>query len=560
MAAAKKVVTKKASPPVKSKTVNDKQSTTLFDRVESWMAGNEKLLCLLIAIFSSIFAILLFDVKISEANDDSLYIEGAFNFAKSIHNEFTANAPLYPLLLSIPVRFFGINLIVLKSFSLILFVLQQVILFLALRKRMPYLVFVPVLFIISINSFFLYFASQTFTECLFLVVQALLLYSVFNLPNQVDKINPKSFLPFLYCGAMLVIIGLCKNIAIASVVAVLLFLLLQRKFKHIAALFLGYAVVKIPLEIIKSFIWPGLSQFSSQSDILRQKDPYNPAKGYEDISGFISRFTDNIGLYIGKRFYQIIGFISEDDQLVRPGLIFLFFLVLIPAIVYAIKNKNKTIQFVFIYVLGMTSLTFIVLQKSWDQPRMVMVYSGLMLILIFYGFYEWLKKTVGFFQLFYFFLVLILFFSSFIPTITKSTQNYHTLRKNFGGDIYYGYTPDWTNFLKMSKYCGDSLTPTAFVASRKAPMSFVYSNGHKFFPIYTVVSSDADSVIAYCKENKVTHVMIGSLRRNPKKNDGYVINTMQRMFMPVAQKYPQRLVLVKQIGESEPAYLYEIRD
>jgi hypothetical protein len=51
---------------------------------------------------------------------------------------------------------------------------------------------------------------------------------------------------------------------------------------------------------------------------------------------------------------------------------------------------------------------------------------------------------------------------------------------------------------------------------------------------------------------------MASLRRNPKRNDGYVINTIQRLAYPVIQKYPDKLVLVKQVGESEPAYLYKI--
>ena len=41
-------------------------------------------------------------------------------------------------------------------------------------------------------------------------------------------------------------------------------------------------------------------------------------------------------------------------------------------------------------------------------------------------------------------------------------------------------------------------------------------------------------------------------------DDGNIISTMQRLLYPVAQKYPQKLTLVKQIGENEPAYLYKI--
>ncbi len=72
--------------------------------------------------------------------------------------------------------------------------------------------------------------------------------------------------------------------------------------------------------------------------------------------------------------------------------------------------------------------------------------------------------------------------------------------------------------------------------------------------------SHPDTVLALFRDNKVTHVMLGSLRRNPNKVDGYIINTLHRMLQPVAQKYPEKVRLVKQIGDTEPAYLYEIRD
>ncbi|HMT29061.1 MAG TPA: hypothetical protein PKD91_07265, partial [Bacteroidia bacterium] len=86
------------------------------------------------------------------------------------------------------------------------------------------------------------------------------------------------------------------------------------------------------------------------------------------------------------------------------------------------------------------------------------------------------------------------------------------------------------------------------------------------FPVYTVIAIDsttnlanADSVLNYFKSNKVTHVLLANLRRNPNKVDGYIINTMHRMLEPVSRKYPQKLKLVKQIGNTEPAYLYEVK-
>lgn len=180
-------------------------------------------------------------------------------------------------------------------------------------------------------------------------------------------------------------------------------------------------------------------------------------------------------------------------------------------------------------------------------------------MITFYGLYYTFQNTPALRSFVFLIVSIIIIMSSLIKTIDKSLANLPILKKNMGGDIYYGYTEDWTNFLKLSRYCGDSLPETAYVVSRKAPMSFIYSNGKSFYPIYTVPSTDPDSVLALLKENKVTHVLIASLRRNPKKNDGYVINTLHRMMGPVGQKYPDKLKLVKQVGTSEPSYLYEIK-
>ncbi len=89
-------------------------------------------------------------------------------------------------------------------------------------------------------------------------------------------------------------------------------------------------------------------------------------------------------------------------------------------------------------------------------------------------------------------------------------------------------------------------------------MSFIYANGKEFYPIYTVSSTNPDSVLMQLKGNGVTHVILASLRRNPTRNDGYIINTVHRMMQPIAEKYPAKLTLIKQIGESESSYLYKI--
>jgi hypothetical protein len=155
--------------------------------------------------------------------------------------------------------------------------------------------------------------------------------------------------------------------------------------------------------------------------------------------------------------------------------------------------------------------------------------------------------------------------SVLLGSVKRGVANVPVIKKNLKGDKYYGYTPDWQNFLKCSEWCADSLPENSLVASRKAPMSFVYGNGKKFFPIYSVVHRDSvtkmsnpDSALAYFQKNKVTHVMLGSLRANPREPGMGIINTVHHIFIPVMEKYPQKLKLVHTEGAFEQTELYQI--
>ncbi len=181
----------------------------------------------------------------------------------------------------------------------------------------------------------------------------------------------------------------------------------------------------------------------------------------------------------------------------------------------------------------------------------------LIFVLLFYGGYI-LSKPVRIFQYLFILFSSVMLLITVGKTAMKANKNLEALKKNLSGDIYYGYTPDWINYLTLSKWCADSLPKDAFVMVRKPEMSFIASRGTKFYGIYQVPSVDPDTVLQIMKQNKITHTLIANLRRDPKKNDGYIINTIQRMIVPLSQKYPQKLRLVKRMGDDEPAELYEI--
>jgi len=585
-----------------------------FGNWETYLEKNQlKLLLILPLVLGTLFAALNFDVKISEGNDDAMYIEAATKYAANFTGYYyTSNAPMYPMMLGLVTMISGFNLTLFKLISTLLFLTHLALMYFAFHRRVPYVVLFPVLIFSAVNSYFLYYASQTYTEMLFVTLQAVFFLMFFrwqekgwqsavhetsNWKALYNTVVPPvrepdmSAIPRLQSalaiGLILFLMTFCKNIAIGMLGAVMVFFVIQRNWKSLGDALGGFIIIRLSFEGLKAAVWGASNQYGSQGAILLQKDAYNAAAGQEDLNGFITRFFENFKLYNGKRLYQILGFKDPDSNEAHGILAFLALVVLIFAawriVVELKKSKNnhntvskenklppshpKNILLVLIYIVTMLGLTFIVLQTRWDQARLIMVYVPLFLMTVFYGFYSYFNNSGAGGRIGYVAIATLIVGSSFLTILQKSVANYPVLKKNLQGDMYYGYTPDWENFLRLSAWCADSLPKGSYVASRKAPMSFVYAKGMPFYPVYSVPAVDSttnlsnpDTVLAMFKENKVTHVLLGSLRRNPTKPDGYIVNTLHRMMQPIAQKYPEKIILIKQIGTTEPAYLYEIKN
>ena len=60
-------------------------------------------------------------------------------------------------------------------------------------------------------------------------------------------------------------------------------------------------------------------------------------------------------------------------------------------------------------------------------------------------------------------------------------ENKKILKESLKGNMFYGFTPDWVNYLKMSEYTGN-LDDSTIVACRKPGISFIYGK-KKFYGI-----------------------------------------------------------------------------
>ena len=553
-----------AKQPNSSRASNDK---TVFDKFENWAEINNKKILLGFLCLSLLFSVLLFNARISEAHDDALYLEGGWRYVHEFPNYFyTQNAPLYVMFLGLMTKIFGFKLLLFKLINVVFNFFAVYFFYKAFYKRIPFFVLIPVMVFVSCNHLIQYYASMTFTEAFYLFLQSLFFYFFFKLYDSLQKeVNGMKHLKqFVLVGLFAFLIAACKSVAIVGVPALILFFLLEKQWKN-ASLALGsYLIFKIPYEIIVKLIWGSQNQFAGQSKILLLKDPYDRAAGNDDVAGFIGRFFDNSNLYLSKRFFQLLGFRDENSTDVYSLLTFIVVAVTLFALFKVFKQNNKPMVFFGLFTGAQLLLSFLILQARWDQPRIVLICMPIMLILMYNLFYSSVKKSsMG--QSIYLVIILIVCSSTLMSSFKRASVNYPIVKKNFAGNIFYGYTPDWQNFLKCSRWCADSLPQNTLVASRKAPMSFVYGNGKKFFPIYSVIKRDsvssqsnADSALAYFKVNGVTHIMVGSLRINPLQNTGDVINTVHNIVQPIMTKYPNKLKLIHTEGSSEESYVFEI--
>lgn len=500
---------KKQPTPLKTRAtqanVNIPKNVDLLETLDHFFSKYAKLFFWIGFGFTLIFSLLLFDMRVSDGGDDSAYIVRAYEFIHS--GTFPSfQGPLYPIILSFFVLIFGVKVSLLKLVSLVALLGQYYFLHKAFYKRIPSSILFPALLTISVSTSLLYFSSQTYSESFFMFLQSLFLWLVFKFlidPVQENKSIKETYKGYLWIGLVSFAIIWTRNVGLGAAIALFGYLFLNFEWKKLLYSIVSVVVVLLPFEILKKLLFHTQgAQFSAQAEGLLLKDFYNPAKGTEDIAGLFQRFIDNSNLYLSKHFFVFIGLKPENlegltpEQLphINPLFTIIIYAIVIWALIAVIK-KNKYLFFTILYTGFMSVVTFFAVQKHWDQPRLIIPYFALLIIAIYSGFYyllkiKWLKKL----QIIYLIPFLIIFLASFPRAISKVEHHSKTLQANLSGNRFYGMTPDWVNFIKMSEWVADNIPEEDMVACRKPEISFVYS-GRGFYGMYNVPTMNPDTFL-----------------------------------------------------------------
>lgn len=537
-------------------------TTSLFDILENHFSKNSTTYLIALVVLSILFSILCFDNKISTANDDALYIEAGASYAKNFFGYFyTANAPFYPMLLGLVIKVIGVKLFWLKLLSVLFFALAIYFIFKAYEKRIPYIILIPALLLTAINFQFLMYASLTYTETFSLMVFGIcfwILFKQFDKFEQSDYVFTKNIPSFLLIGFLFFWMMLTRNVALAAIGILALFFIYRKQYKEAVAAVVGFGIFYALYKLALKFIWKlDGSQFVAQSKLMFQKDAYQPQLGSETFSGFIQRFIENCQIYISSRFYFVLGFREEMSSNIAP-LTVISIGIIVWSLVLMHRNKQYILFFTTLFFGGLLATTFISLHTSWGQTRLIMLFLPFILFSVFYLLYCY-GKQFSYLQIVFPLVFFILFFKSFSTTISEAKNKFPVFMENMTGDPTYGYTPDWQNYIKMTKWCAINL-PNENIAVRKAPMSFIFSEGKEFYPIYNTPTENPDSLLMPLIKANVNYIMLPKLRLDPNRYlEGQFIGTMHRYVYYIQQKYPNAFEFVHQEGTLEDAQLYKIR-
>ncbi len=420
------------------------------------------------------------------------------------------------------------------------------------RKRISSTILSVILVIVAVNANILYFGSQTYSEALYILIQAIVIYIFFGLIDRV-KVNHWNYLDlyprWLALGIFMFLMAITRNIGVIIVPAIIFYLLLDRKFYAVLYTIASYSVFSIPFNIYQRIVWNiDKSNMSQQLDGILLKNRYNLAAGSEDFAGMVTRFIENSKIYLSKHFMITIGLKDAASTTTSLFPVLVMVLIFLISLYFAFKY-NKIMLLTGIYLGAVIAGTFIALQQSWGQLRMIVIYVPLMLLFFSWGIYQLsLVKGLRFMQLILLLLLIVILFKTLGYTAEKIKQNKKVLAKNLAGNLYYGFTPDWINFLKMSEWVGKNIPDSIKVASRKPSMSFIYSKGKEFYPIYRFPMDNADSLISRLQLNHDNLCLISNSEFRKGK-------------MPVPLQINYRRTSLAFIGQANESYgVFEVKN
>ncbi|MCX6122919.1 MAG: glycosyltransferase family 39 protein [Ignavibacteriales bacterium] len=548
--------------PHKSKNMKEKNQTrnTAYDRLNRWFEKNNYRWLVGMLAIGLIASILSFDIKPSVDGDDTSYVLSAMRIVHSGQLPLGFRTPGYPIVLSLFIWMFGVNLVMLKATSLLFFLCIIVSLFYVFRNRLQPILLSSLLLLVAINPFMLKYSHQTFSEILFTL---LLVWAI----HFILLANERKATKYVLIAGIITMACFYVRTAGATIAGVaLLFFAYQRHWKQLVVYLILCAALYSPMKIYE--LTSGSSAFG-QASVLMLKNPYNTTEGSETVSGFIDRFINNIFNHANYQLPSTLGIPMPQELSVANGQFIpnasAFFGILVSIILLAgcivpIVSKPKSmLAFLGFFVVAYVVFISVALQNIFATPRMLIPIIPYLIIGTLEGFSilgnRWAKvkdaeavstraKTLIFIA------VIGLTFANIVGAKQSIDENYPILKANIGGNELAGFTEDWTNYIRASLWIKAHLPmQSTGIICRKPELFLLYAGNYNVYGTYKIDQTNPDSIIAKWKSLNMTHLLY---------DDFQWTSTLRRYVQLVAEKYPLMFEMGHQEGSHYPSYVFRI--
>jgi len=463
------------------------------------------------------------------------------------------------MFLGIFVLFDGLNIILLKFSSVVLYLGTIAGFYAVFRDKLDAVVLDVTLLLMAMNFVTLELSHHLYSEMLYTVVQIGALYYFWKAEG--EQWSLKSIL-FLALAGM---VGFyVRSLGGTFPLAVALWLILQRNWKALAWFGASSALFYLPLKLTE-FAY-GVTVVGQAPQIL-MVSPYNPSLGNETFSGIVLRFINNVVVYVQYLFPKSLGLPSWDHlgatevSFLPDGKAFvsvLLSLVVIIGLVRMFRQKSSLIPFAAFYTAVYILFLCFSLQNVFTTARylipvvpfLIVSFVVGMEVLIHRVLRTQLNKTPGFKRLFVLGTFALIVSNAAVASKAVN-ENLPILKANIKGEEFAGYSVDWINYLKACRWIGQNLQrDSVSVICRKPELFQIYTQGYLTHGVYQIESTNPDTIIANWKRWKMTHLLYDNFQWT---------GTLRRYIQPVAEKYPALFVLLHKEGIDAPSLIYRLQ-
>jgi hypothetical protein len=283
-----------------------------------------------------------------------------------------------------------------------------------------------------------------------------------------------------------------------------LYFLLRKRWNSFFLFSGSFLAILFAFQTLK-FLFLGTTVLHFTNDIqsLAFKDYYNPVFGYESLAGFGGRLAFNTNYYLSQSLPVILGFRDAGNAVdLYPVVAISIGLLLVSACIL-VARKNEFLFLTSLYTLITLFIIFFISHTIWQQSRFIIPYIPMILLSLLAFFYFLLigrkRRKLQFILPFILITLMVAGLRICFTGITEA--------RRIDG-IYYGLTPDWENYCRLSAWIPGNLPENAVVACRKPSISFIYSHGRNFFGITRLPFSPFDSLAKNWDRKRVHYYLI----------------------------------------------------